>query len=792
MRIHLHIGLEQVGAGRLQEVLADKREQLAARGILFPRSLGPRNHTRLYMAVTDPDHVDPLRFNRGFMMPDKQTALRTEIVQQLQRDIAATAPHTLILSASQLGASLHRVSELDRLRMLLAPLSDDIRIIAHVDEQSRLLARHYAEQVMEGRGTTLDVEMDLAGSTDWWDDCLLDAHRITPARGIFLETQTPPFWLDYARLQAFWEGTFGVGSLTFRPYDPELFDGEGVTEEIRAMFGLADSIGRATAAAAPQIAPSAAWVARGRQLNALLLQVLATSNRILPRPLWRKFMAEIREDGPPIDQGSLSEIAKGFAAMNKRLIAAHPALTDTSLKRPRAKEIWAEATPGRGFRASQYLLAFLWRIDHATEAARRELAGDLARLRSTSPPAAAAGPMPEVDGLSPAALAIMPPLAVQNFEKLRASSFKPHNKLGKVNEDDLAAAYAPMPPRVLKPGSTGNVIVGCMKNEAPYILEWIAYHRAIGVDNFLIYTNGCQDGTAEILARLDATGLVNHRNNDDWKGNSPQQYALNQALKEPVIRNADWIIHIDVDEFMNIRCGNGTLDDFFAATPDATNVAMTWRLFGHNGVTDLSDDFVIDQFDHCAPKFCPKPHTVWGFKTMFKNIGAYAKMSCHRPNQLDDGFKDRVKWVNGSGRDMTREAAENGWRNSVKSIGYDLLQLNHYALRSAESFLIKRQRGRALHVDRSIGINYWIRMDWSDHRDITIKRNIPRLQAEYDRLLADPELRKWHHAGLDWHRAKAAELHATPEFQDLYDQALKVKLTTTERVAYALALDMES
>lgn len=791
MRIHLHIGLEQVGAGRLQDVLADKREQLAARGILFPRSLGPRNHTRLYMAVTDPDHVDTLRFNRGFMMPDKQTALRTEIVQQLQRDIAATAPHTLILSASQLGASLHRVSELDRLRALLAPLSDDIRIVAHVDEQSRLLARHYAEQVMEGRGTTLDVEMDLAGSTDWWDDCLLDAHRITPDRGIFLETQTPPFWLDYARLQAFWEGTFGAGSLTFRPYDPELFNGEGVTEEIRAMFGLEDSIGRATPAA-PQIAPSAAWVARGRQLNALLLHVLATSKRILPRPLWRKFMAEIREDGPPIDPGSLSGIAKGFAAMNKRLIAAHPALTDASLKRPRAKETWSEATPGRGYRASQYLLAFMWRIDQATAEARKELAGDLARLKSTSPPPAAAEPMPEVAGLTPAALAIMPPLAVQNFEKLRASSFKPHNKLGKVNEDDLAAAYAPMPPRILKPGSTGNVIVGCMKNEAPYILEWIAYHRAIGVDNFLIYTNGCEDGTAEILDRLDAMGLVNHRNNDAWKGNSPQQYALNQALKEPVIRNADWIIHIDVDEFMNIRCGNGTLDDFFAAAPDATNVAMTWRLFGYNGVTDLSDDFVIDQFDHCAPKFCPKPHTVWGFKTMFKNIGAYAKMSCHRPNQLVNGFKDRVKWVNGSGRDMTREAAENGWRNSVKSIGYDLLQLNHYALRSAESFLIKRQRGRALHVDRSIGINYWIRMDWSDHRDITIKRNIPRLQAEYDRLLADPELRKWHRAGLDWHRAKAAELHATPEFQDLYHQALKVKLTTTERVAYALALDMES
>jgi hypothetical protein len=287
-------------------------------------------------------------------------------------------------------------------------------------------------------------------------------------------------------------------------------------------------------------------------------------------------------------------------------------------------------------------------------------------------------------------------------------------------------------------------------------------------------------------------GVLQHRNNDDWKGNSPQQYALNQSLKEPVIMNAEWIIHIDVDEFMNVRCGNGTVQDFLDAVPDATNVAMTWRMFGHNDVTKLTDEFVIDQFDTCSPKFCPKPHTVWGFKTMFKNIGAYEKISCHRPNKLFDEFKGKVKWVNGSGQDMTRDAAEKGWRSSKKNVGFDLLQLNHYALRSAESFLIKRQRGRALHVDRSIGINYWIRMDWSDFRDITIKRNVPRLRAEYDRLMQDDKLRRWHETGLDWHRAKAAELHQNPEFADLYKEALAVKLNQTERVAYALALDMES
>lgn len=155
-------------------------------------------------------------------------------------------------------------------------------------------------------------------------------------------------------------------------------------------------------------------------------------------------------------------------------------------------------------------------------------------------------------------------------------------------------------------------------------------------------------------------------------------------------------------------------------------------------------------------------------------------------------MEDQVKWVNGSGQDMTGEAIKNGWRSSKKSIGYDVIQLNHYALRSAESYLVKRQRGRALHVDRNIGINYWIRMDWSVHRDVTIKRNLPRLRAELDRLHADPVLADWHQRAFDWHRAKADELHGMPEFEDLYQQALTLKLTETERVAYALSLDLEN
>ncbi|WP_050930529.1 glycosyltransferase family 2 protein [Aestuariivita boseongensis] len=788
MRIMLHIGPAELGADRLQAVLAEKREGLESKGILFPRCAGGTNHTRLFMAVTDPDHIDPLRYNRGLIAPDKQAALRETLLIELQRDIDRAKPDILILSASQLGGSLARRSELERLRDLLTPLSDDIRIIAHIDEPARLLARVYAAQVMEGRAYPLDRELALAESADWWQGALDQMGPIDPQAGNFLETQAPPFWLDFQALQEFWEDVFGAGSLTFRAYYPKVFASEDVTEEIRAGFGIEVNIGKAAAARLPD-QPSAAWLSRARRMNALLLQVLEPRKRILPRLLWRSFLQEFSVPGDPIDPATLGAISKRFKTANAALAKAHGLPADL-FKAPRAKAAWNEADPMYGFRASQYLLGFMWRINKATKEERQARRAALAQAAGAEPDTTVK-PISN-NGLSDEAKAVMPPLAMQKFQSLQGSPYAPHNRIGAVNEEELAAAFTPAPQRPLTAGSTGNVIVGCMKNEAPYIVEWIAYHRAVGVDNFLIYTNDCSDGTEEILQRLDQMGIVQHRNNDKWKGNSPQQYALNQAMKEPVVTNADWIIHIDVDEFINVRTGNGTLEDFFARVPDATNVAMTWRLFGHNGVTALKDDLVIDQFDTCAPKYCPKPHTVWGFKTMFKNIGAYGKLSCHRPNKLDATRADRVKWVNGSGQDMTREAIKNGWRSSKKSIGYDLLQLNHYALRSAESFLIKRQRGRALHVDRSIGLNYWIRMDWSNFRDITIKRNIPRVRAEYDRLMQDEALKTLHDQGFAWHRAKADELHGIPEFQELYTQALKVKLTETERVAYALALDMES
>ncbi|MGR3504134.1 glycosyltransferase family 2 protein [Pseudaestuariivita sp.] len=774
MKITLHIGCDPWVSARLQAVMDAKRGALAGKGVLYPRSPGRRNHTRLGMAVSDPARVDLLRAARGFTDPARQAELQSDVLQALQKEIAEHAPKRLILSCQQLGTQLVNGAELSRLKDLLTPLSPEIEVVLSVTEPATALARHYSEAVLDGRRSDLDHDLKLLEAPSWWQAARDSQPAPDAQNGIFPEVQGAPHWLDTADLVTFWQSAFDTVRLT--SCDEAELASDAAPAEISRMLDL-PKFGKADPARRPTL-PSAAWLSRGAAYNDLLLRLIATDGLTLPRKFTRRLIAELHVDGPALDPGALGAVSDRFAPQLADLAQHHPRLDPTHLARPAQTEPWSQPDMQNRFRASQYLLSDLPRIKRTDKAAKADAK---AEAQDTAPTA-----------LSQTARAILPEAAQKNFARLQRSAFRPHNRLGMVNEEALAEAFAPAPTRDLPKGSSGNVIVACMKNEAPYILEWIAYHRAIGVDNFLIYTNGCEDSTSTVLDRLDALGIVQHRQNEDWKGKSPQQFALNQALKEPVVQNADWIIHIDVDEFINIRCGNGTLADFFARVPGATNVAMTWRLFGHNGVTAFDDQLVIDQFDTCAPSFCPKPHTVWGFKTMFRNIGAYQKMSCHRPNKLEEARASDVAWVNGSGKDITADVIKNGWRSSKGNIGYDLLQLNHYALRSAESFLIKRQRGRALHVDRSIGLNYWIRMDWSDHTDITIKRNIPRVRAEMDRLMADDQTRALHDEGVAWHRAKADALHKIPEFAELYDQALKLKLTETERVAYALALDLES
>lgn len=331
--------------------------------------------------------------------------------------------------------------------------------------------------------------------------------------------------------------------------------------------------------------------------------------------------------------------------------------------------------------------------------------------------------------------------------------------------------------------SNFTTIVTTMKNEGPFILEWLAYHRVIGVEGFLVYTNDCNDGTDTFLELLQEKGYCQHRDNP-FKGTDlkPQHAALQASESEELYTKADWLICMDVDEYINVKVGDGTLGDLYGRLPDANLISCTWRLFGNADVHEYEDVPIISIFDRCAEEVTPKPHQAWGFKTLFRNIGLFKKIGVHRPNGLNPQLWDDVRWYNGSGKRMPLNYYRNGWRSSQSTYGYDMVQLNHYAVRSAESFLVKRDRGRVNHVDRDQGLSYWFRMNNNAVQETSIMRLLPHVRAEMDRMLEDPEIRAAHEGCVAAHKAKIAELLETENYTKFYGEITSDRMQTLARM----------
>src|SRR5882757_6448938 len=127
------------------------------------------------------------------------------------------------------------------------------------------------------------------------------------------------------------------------------------------------------------------------------------------------------------------------------------------------------------------------------------------------------------------------------------------------------------------------LLVLTVKNEAAFLLEWLAHHRACGFTDLLAFSNDCSDGTDLMLDRLAEMGWLTHVRNDGPHDEGPQWAALKAADRHPLRRDADWVLFADIDEFVNIHAGDRTLPALLTDLPQADAVALTWRLFGNAG-----------------------------------------------------------------------------------------------------------------------------------------------------------------------------------------------------------------
>lgn len=329
-----------------------------------------------------------------------------------------------------------------------------------------------------------------------------------------------------------------------------------------------------------------------------------------------------------------------------------------------------------------------------------------------------------------------------------------------------------------------RTIVCTVKNEAPFFLEWLAYHRLIGFDQFIIFSNDCSDGTDELLQALDGAGIIHHYdNNDTPKGRhpDPQVRAYGRASELDLVRSSEWIMVLDGDEFLQVKAGEGTLNDLLAALPKSADaIGIQWRIFGSSGVLHFTDDLQINMFRHAAPDDFVLSTNHLAIKTLFRPEKV-RRLGIHRPvfNLDPSESEPNVLFLNGNGEDVTDHFYRGRWAATLQNAGYKLAQVNHYMIRSHEMFLMKRWRGTANSSDSDrIGMDYYSRFNSNHDRDDKMERWVTPVRKEISSLKKKiPALENCLLASTDFYSKKISELKenlqsADPDvYERLFDEA---------------------
>jgi hypothetical protein len=138
-------------------------------------------------------------------------------------------------------------------------------------------------------------------------------------------------------------------------------------------------------------------------------------------------------------------------------------------------------------------------------------------------------------------------------------------------------------PHLLAAAPSPVCVVAIVRDELPFLDEWLAYHRLLGIGHFVLYDDDPALPLREFTQpHRDYVTVV------DWYGKSGTLPGRNRQTKayvhslDGVRSRFKWVAFIDIDEFIVLR-QHDTLPSFLAGFENCGAVALCWHVFGHNG-----------------------------------------------------------------------------------------------------------------------------------------------------------------------------------------------------------------
>ncbi len=221
-------------------------------------------------------------------------------------------------------------------------------------------------------------------------------------------------------------------------------------------------------------------------------------------------------------------------------------------------------------------------------------------------------------------------------------------------------------------------ITAILKNEAPYIKEWIEYHKMLGVDRFYLYDNESDDNLKEVLQPYIDSGLVYYHL---IKGKCVQNPAYRDAVYK-YKEQTTWMAFIDIDEFI-LPLEKDSIPEFLKDYEKYSGVGINWVMFDSNGHIEKPKEnygLVIANYF--------KTHSEDNLKVnMHIKTIANPREILSVPNPHFCYYKNNKLTV-----DENKKVIYGPFTDSHNA---SKIRINHYYCKSKEEYLKKISRGRA-------------------------------------------------------------------------------------------------
>lgn len=234
----------------------------------------------------------------------------------------------------------------------------------------------------------------------------------------------------------------------------------------------------------------------------------------------------------------------------------------------------------------------------------------------------------------------------------------------------------------------------CVRNEGPYLLEWVAHYKLLGFDRIVIFSNDNDDGSDELLSAMQKAGLIEWRPRTLAPGESPQLSAFKAFSKELFEEAADgYLAWFDCDEFLILKTHQSVKEllDYFH-NPDA--LFINWKHFGSANQSHYQNELTLHRFLHCDST---TEHNKFGKSIARIDPSLFSFISNHRPIPRTDEAWGRIIYATKQTEDIAvnQEVIYGKHPKTLSSapIFHDVCQLNHYAIRSKEEYQWKSIRG---------------------------------------------------------------------------------------------------